>query len=513
MKKRILALVMVMAMAMSVVICAPVSAAEWFGGGNPVVYENNFEETAPAITVEGANISTEYAKSGTQSYVLNGGGSAKINVNAYLPASYNGKWMLAELWYRIDGSLPDLTVTPHTTWPDAPEQATVEGAKVTLAYLGNGTGVSNLHATGGTALGQATNSVFPKTKGEAGSLTGADDWERIRVAFVPRAEDLATKCVRVSFAGAEETTKIYIDDFKLIQIDNIVDFSTHGNSDFETYTAYGINGWTTWNESFANKETYRVEYGSTENEAYGDGRYCLKIVGERTDGKELGIYTNIRGNWYEEIGGKSAVIYGDARGYFVGDPNATWLDTSCKFYIENADGKQPAASGYGAGELATKASMITIPTVTKLLKVSRGSDANTDGDLCMDNVTVKLVDTANGFVSFSREGKQDSRFVEKIKNGDTIYPVLWVKAVKETPTRMYIARYAVGSDGTKILDNVYVKDYATLPNSQNNSGLNAAIADALVIPETGNYYYKCMGWDGDNLMSPFVLTTEFTVGQ
>lgn len=200
---------------------------------DPKIYVNDFGWNKITGT---ALLSETVKRNGNESLCLTGDSSG--NASVYAEVTATEKYMIAEAWYKIDGTL-------------------CGSEAIEMGYS------KSLIVDDSTIT--KVNSVKPSQS------TGT--WYRIRIGFMPSGAD------RITLAIKNTSAKVYFSDIIIYGTHNIAEYATNGNHDFETYDGNGINGYTT------NTTIGISSFIDTERKA--EGNTSLKIKAGTIDGNSL----------------------------------------------------------------------------------------------------------------------------------------------------------------------------------------------------------------------------------
>lgn len=498
MKRKILSVIL--AGALMVSAGTGVFAAE---AGDADLFAEGFESTTAA---SGGAVDTATVRTGGASYVITEDGTdVKLEIPmADAAEGMAGKHIVVEAWYHIEG-----TVTPYAVSDEGVES----GTQVRMAYYKDDEAVESF--TGLLKYVYAMeNTVYPNA-----DTTG---WHRIRIAGIPQDEateeataDYSDNTLIIGLLGAEEGVKLYVDDVRVFETDNIVDMVSKGNSDFDTYTASGINGWTLWDTDPADTATYRgdVEYSKTYATT---GEYGIKLTRQNIAGA-FGLRNNVCLEDFGVFEGTRLANGIDSFAEYGTGENFTAMKIRA-YCMRGKDMTEPA--WYAEKQSKTTYDVFAVGSATSgTLTVGRGnysaSMTASASYVYLDSFTLRVVD--NGLAglkeNYNTTGGNKQNYctdVKELSHGDVVYPYAVFAEEQTTPTMIMVARYKM-KDNTTTLDDISVQSFATY--SANNFDTNNTAATqttAITVPAEGEYTYKVMVWSGDS-MAAIVPTAMYTV--
>lgn len=478
--------------------------------------ESLFTEGFESVTTAtGGAVDTTTFRNGTASYVVteDGTGLNKLEIPVGEAAKdWAGKMLVAEAWYHIEGELAGYK---EEEMPGETEGTTVKvptGEQVTMAYYKDDATVESFKGKVGTVYAME-NAVYPNTD-TAG-------WHRIRIAGIPKDEgagaDYSDNKLVVQLQGADANVKLYVDDVRVFVTDNVVDVVAKGNSDFDTYTATGINGWTLWDTNPAKPSSLKgyVEY--SKNHAT-TGEYSIKLTRNNVAGAFGLLVENVCLPDFGISEGMYVVTGVDSRGEY--NNGETWQalkiraahlgltnNTEYGWYAE----KQSKTS-YCINEVGTK----TNGTLT----IGRGNVTNMTQSasfVYLDSMVLRSV--GDGFVGL-KENKETENgnktdnctTVKTLSHGDVVYPYAMFSAAPAGAVNVIVARYTKEQNDALKLDDISVNSFAAYTDiTFDGTNSNNVKTAAITVPESGQYVYKVMAWGEMGGMNTLLDTAVYEV--
>lgn len=454
-----------------------------------IAFTEGFEGTTAAT---GGIISADMARTGAGSYCLTEDGTEpKLEIPlTTLTSDWAGKMMVAEAWYHIEGTLAGITKDESGT--------IVSGEKVTMAYYKDSESVGFFKGVVGTIY-EFKNELYPNT-----TTAG---WYRIRAAGIPQSTDnFENHKLVIGLAGAAEGIKLYVDDVKLFVTDNIVDMSTKGNGDFDTYDASGINGWTFWNCNGRDADYGTIEYCKDYSTS---GEYSLKYT--RKTGGNFGVIFDLRLPDFGATGGSTVVTNVNTKAVRL---SGNFTTTAFQAFHASL-----AVSCAGYAETNFKTSFSALQAVPQSNNANsvylRRTDASTatDNYMYFDDMCIKVVNAA-GFAGLKTSvtglnAQNKCIDVKNLTNGATFFPYAYLASARTTPTSLIVARYTIVND-LKILDNVSVQAFGSYTASAFDTGTSLTTT-SITVPASGQYIYKVMTWDELSNVAPITNVTTYEV--
>ncbi len=476
------------------------------------LFAEGFESTTAAT---GGAVDTTTFRNGTASYVVteDGTGLNKLEIPVgEIAGSWVGKMLVAEAWYHIEGELAGYQ---EVEMPGETEGTTVKvptGEQVTMAYYKDAETVESFKGAVGSVYAME-NAVYPNT-----DTTG---WHRIRIAGIPKDEgaeaDYSDNKLVVQLQGADENVKLYVDDVRVFVTDNIADVVTKGNSDFDTYTAVGINGWELW-DTDPSQPQYLKGYVEYSKSHVTTGEYSIKLTRNNVAGAFGLLANNV---CFPDFGineGMYVLTGVDSRGEYNGDENwqalkirmahlALTNNTEYGWYAE-----KQAKTSYTINQVGAK--------TNGLLTVGRGNQPNVTASasfVYLDSVVLRSV--GDGFVGL-KENKETANgnktdnctTIKTLSHGDVVYPYAMFSAAPAGAVSVIVARYAKEQNGAMKLDDISVNSFAAYTDiTFDGTASNNVKTAAITVPESGQYVYKVMAWGEMGGMNTLLDTAIYEV--
>lgn len=481
--------------------------------------ENLFTEGFESVTTAtGGAVDTTTFRNGNASYciVTEEGKDAELIIPmADMAESIVGKHIVVEAWYHIEGELAGYK---EVEMPGETEGTTVKvptGEQVTMAYYKDGETVESFKGKVGTVYAME-NAVYPNTD-TAG-------WHRIRIAGIPKDEgagaDYSDNKLVVQLQGADENVKLYVDDVRMFVTDNMADMVSKGNSDFDTYTAIGINGWTLWDTDPSQPQNLKgyVEYSKSYATT---GEYSIKLTRNNVAGA-FGLQNGLCLEDYGVTTGMNVATGVDSRGEYNNGESYKALKIRAVHLAISSE-----YSWFAEKQKKTSYTINTVGTSTNgLLTVGRGNYFDKDIPSMTDSASFVYLDSlvlkavGDGFCGLkentetNKGNKTDNcSTVKELSHGDVVYPYAMFAAKPIVGTSLIVARYSKDQNGTMKLDDISVNestgyssditfDWLTSPN------ISTA---AITVPESGQYLYKVMVWGEMGGMNTLLDTAVYEV--
>ncbi len=471
------------------------------------LFAEDFE--SKEISTSGDGVVNTMARNGEKSYVITEDATEpKLEIPIGNAAeAWVDKMLVAEAWYHIEGELAgyDEREVPGET--EGTTTMVPYGEQVTMAFYQDAETV-NVYKTDNKTEYSFQNAVWPNTNTEG--------WYRIRTSgVISTKESLNNSKLVIGLTGAKEGTKLYVDDVKIFVTDNIVDMCTQGNSDFDTYDATCISGWTYWqNGDVADIGVVgKVEY-SKENPTSGE--YGLKythLLTEKGQGKRFGVICSVSLAHFGAPEGTTVIM----------GVNLKTNDATASFWKREFAVRHDYLNGYTAVQAKGEAKTgiwgpFTVPkqnTHNYRLITSEWTNVEFDATtaIYIDDAFVKVVPT-EGFSGLKKSATsanetEKSIMVNSISNGETVYPYAYFAADQAEKVTMVVARYIKDGE-TKRLDDVSVQtfDAYTGLSFDTNESIQT---EAITVPATGEYTYKIMTWGEIGGLTSLLDTTTYEV--
>ncbi len=506
MKRKILSTILAGALMISA--GTGVFAAE---AGNADLFTEGFESTTAAT---GGEVATDVFRNGAASYVITENGT---DVKLEIPVgdvaeAWVGKMVVAEAWYHIDGELDGYDETEVPGEEEGTTTTVVTGEQVTMKYYKDAETVESFKGLVGTVYAM-DNAVYPNT-----DTTG---WHRIRIAGMPQEE--ATEAgysdnkLVIGLLGTRENVKLYVDDVRVFVTDNIADIVSKGNSDFDTYTEAGINGWMLWDTDPSQPQFLKgyVEYSKNHTTT---GEYSIKL----TRNNKAGAFGLQKENVCLPDFGISEGMYVltgvDSRGEYNNGENwdalkiraahlAVTNNTEYGWYAE-----KQAKTSYSINQVGAK----TNGTLT----IGRGNVPNmalSESFVYLDSVVLR--NAGDGFAGLKVNtetaggNKTDHcTTVKTLSHGDVVYPYAMFSAAPTGAVNVIVARYVKNQNGVLKLDDISTNSFEGYTDISFDGVDSPNVKTAsITIPSSGEYTYKIMTWGALGGMNTLLDTVEYEV--
>lgn len=423
-----------------------------------------------------------------------------------------GDWvdrnLVAEAWYHIDGTVTDDT-------------------QVTIAFWKNGSTVY-VYEPQTSRRYNFENAVSPAT-----DTTG---WYRIRTASRIMSTDasaLTNSKLIISLSGVASGAKLYVDDVKIFETDNLVDMLTHGNSDFDTFDAKCISGWATkglanggevyYAKEYVTSGSYSVCFEKTKTSTNGNAKYGT--AGNLSFG--LGVGAPIK--FYGANVGDKVIVSVNAGTNSPVAASAGWENVGFSAVYKLNSGSTPFqlkdASAATNGSIVQRMSEFqTLSSVDEteftLKRGMYGSDVATGQMIYFDDISIRIANEGLGVLGLEKYEKEKYYSVDTISNGDTVYPYASFADAQDVVT-IVAARYEE-VDGAKKLSDIQIKSienykenswFGTWKSSTRDVTDKTPLANRLKIevPTEGDYTYKIMAWDAPGKLTKILDAVTYEV--
>ncbi|MBQ7033711.1 MAG: hypothetical protein IJN25_08660 [Clostridia bacterium] len=458
------------------------------------------------ISTTGDGVVNTMARNGEKSYVITEDGTEpKLEIPIGNAAeAWVDKMLVAEAWYHIEGELAgyDEREVPGET--EGTTTMVPYGEQVTMAFYKDAETVSSFLGVVKTKY-SFENAVWPNKNTEG--------WYRIRATgIIKNAEDLdlSDSKIVIGITGAKDGVKLYVDDVRVFETDNIVEMKTKGNADFDTYDATCISGWEYWNCNGDGNNYGKVEY-SKEHKTSGE--YSVKYTknGGTTTGQHGIMVNDVRLADFGATPGSTVIIMINT----VAEHNSSNF-VSTQFSVTHDSFPSVPASAYAVEGYKTTVSRASVvpQNNANTVRIRRNDNSTaTDNYIYFDDICIKVI-PEKGFSGFkeNKNGNVNGErcvFVDVLSHGSTVYPYSYFVTEQEEKVTHIIARY-VNVAGEKRLDDIRIESfdsYGACSFDKNQSIQTSAIT----VPATGEYTYKIMTWGEIGGLTSLLDTTTYEV--